>query len=204
MENLNGYIESGILEMYVLGNTTAEENLEIEKLALQHVEIHNEIELISIALEKYADATAIKPPVTVKPFLLATIDYTVRMQSGEQPGFPPIINEKSNIEEYKEWLDRKDLEPENTSYDIFARIIGFTPKATTAIIWLKGEVPPETHIDEHEKYMVIEGSCEIIIDEKEVYKLEAGDIFNIPLFKSHRVCVTSTIPCKLILQRVAA
>ena len=87
--------------------------------------------------------------------------------------------------------------------DIHARIIGNTAEVTTAIVWIKDMAPPETHTNEIEKFLIVEGSCEIIV-EKEVYQLVSGDFFAIPLYKSHMVKVTSDIPCKIILQRVAA
>ena len=63
--------------------------------------------------------------------------------------------------------------------------------------------PAEVHDNEYEKFLIIEGTCDITVDE-DVYSLVPGDYFSIPLYKSHNIKVTSTIPCKAILQRLAA
>ena len=69
--------------------------------------------------------------------------------------------------------------------------------------WLKDYAPQEVHDDEHEKFLIIEGTCDIIVG-NEINQLVAGDYFAIPLHKNHIIKVTSSQPCKVILQRVAA
>ena len=64
--NIQEYIESGILESYVLGNTTAEESVEVERLAEQYPAIEQEIALIRGSLEKYALQFAQNPPSALK------------------------------------------------------------------------------------------------------------------------------------------
>jgi mannose-6-phosphate isomerase-like protein (cupin superfamily) len=59
------------------------------------------------------------------------------------------------------------------------------------------------HDNEFEKFLILEGSCTITIEE-EAHHLVPGDYLAIPLHKSHQVTITSEIPCKIILQRVAA
>ena len=44
--NIKEYIESGILEMYVLGHATKEESDEVEKMASTHPEIKKEMNKI--------------------------------------------------------------------------------------------------------------------------------------------------------------
>ena len=52
-------------------------------------------------------------------------------------------------------------------------------------------------------FLIVEGTCTILV-ENEVYQLVPGDYFAVPLHKSHILKVTSEIPCKVILQRIAA
>lgn len=87
--------------------------------------------------------------------------------------------------------------------NIYAKIIGYTPEATTAIVWLKDYAPHEVHDNEYERFLIVEGTCDIIVEDQ-VNQLVPGDYFAIPLHKNHLVKVTSSIPCKVILQRVAA
>ena len=203
MEKVTKYIESGILEMYVLGSTTVEEAAEVEKMAMEYPEIKNEIDSINLALEEYAFAHAITPDPIIKPFLMATIDFSDRMEAGETPTYPSILSENSKIEDYTEWLNRPDMTLPETQQDVFAKIIGYTPEAITAIAWIHKMAPHETHDNEYEKFLIIEGTCDIII-ENEIHHLVPGDYMAIPLHKEHVVKVTSLIPCKVILQRIAA
>lgn len=203
MTELEQYMESGILEMYVMGHTSPEENLEVEEMAARHAIVKNAIEEISITLEQFATRHAVAPDLTIKPFLMATIDYMERLGSGEVASFPPELHTGSVIEDYREWLDRKDLELNEPLQVIHAKIIGYTPKMTTAFVWLELGAPPETHTDEFEKFLVLEGTCNIRIDGEDNH-LKAGDVLIIPLFKEHSVQVTSACPCKILLQRVAA
>ena len=87
--------------------------------------------------------------------------------------------------------------------DMFAKIIGYTSTALTAIVWLKEYAPQEVHDTEHEHFFIVEGTCDIVVGNK-VHHLAPGDYFAIPLYENHFVKVTSSTPCKIILQRVAA
>lgn len=198
------YIDSGILEMYVLGVASPVEQEEVEQMAAANLVIRQEIEVINDALETYALSQSIEPGLLVKPFLMATIDYTERLKNGEQMTFPPFLHENSTIEDYAPWLNRPELAFSGSEQDnIFAKIIGNTPKMTTAIVWIKQTTPREIHRKEHERFLIIEGSCNILVGNKS-NQLVAGDYFDIPLHEYHEVKVTSSFACKAILQRVAA
>ncbi|MBK9736301.1 MAG: anti-sigma factor [Saprospiraceae bacterium] len=59
------YIESGILELYVLGQLTQEEEVEVQQMQSANIEIQREIYEISVGLEKYGQLKAIKAPDSV-------------------------------------------------------------------------------------------------------------------------------------------
>ena len=203
MKTLKEYIESGILECYVLGVTNAEESVEVEEMAVAYNEIRIEMSLIRESVEKYAQFHAIEPPITIKPFLIATIDYTERLKNGEPVTAPPILHEGSAVEDYNDWLKAEAAVLPDDFDNLHARIIGYTPETVTAIVWIKEFAPPEVHTDELEKFLIVEGTCNIIIGE-EVHPLAPGSVLSIPLYIQHEVKVTSDIPCKVILQRIAA
>ncbi len=201
--DIREYIASGILEQYVLGNTSKDESLEVERMAAAHAEIRNEIAEISSTIEQFAMANAVPPSRNVKPFLMATIDFMERMEQGEKTSIAPLLTEDSQLTDYSSWLNRTDIVLPAHSSDPFAKIISSVPGAVTAIVWIQNESPLEIHHDEYEKFLIVEGSCDIIV-EKEIHHLVPGDFFSIPLHKNHRIKVTSDIPCKVILQRIAA
>jgi len=63
--DLKTYIESGILELYVLGQLSPEEEKDVQNMQSKHIEIQREIHEISISLEKYGQLNAIKAPAHV-------------------------------------------------------------------------------------------------------------------------------------------
>lgn len=202
MPENSDHIESGILEQYLLGLTNEEESREVELLASTDPAVKQELDAISRALETFARNHAVEPDPIIKPFLLATIDYTERLKNGEPPADPPILHENSTAGDYQQWLSRADMVCRDTD-QVFAKIIGYTPQAITAIVWLKDYAPQEVHDHEYERFLIVEGTCNIMVEDKENH-LGPGDYFAIPLHKSHTVKVTSSIPCKIVLQRVAA
>jgi mannose-6-phosphate isomerase-like protein (cupin superfamily) len=203
MRNFEDYIKSGMLEAYVLGLTDPHENLEVEQMAAANEEVRKEINHISEDFERHLKANAVAPPSTVKPFLMATIDYTERLDKGEQASFPPVLYEGSNISDYAEWLHRDDMVLRATFVDMHAKIIEYTPEVITAIVWLKDVFVQEIHHNQIEKFLIVEGTCDITVEE-ETHQLVPGDYFSIPLYKNHTVKVSTDVVCKIILQRVAA
>lgn len=203
MKTAEEYINSGILELYVLGMTNAEETTLVHQMALKHPEIIQEIEEISNALEIDAESKIFKPSETVKPFIMAIVDYTERLKKGEQMTFPPLLSKESKIIDFAEWTSRPDMILPDDSDNLYAKLIGHNSEATTAISWLKTHSPAETHTNELERFLILEGSCDITIG-SDVYSLVAGDFLSIPLHIEHSLMVTSKVPCKVILQRVAA
>jgi mannose-6-phosphate isomerase-like protein (cupin superfamily) len=200
--NSKEFIESGILELYALGIASIAEQEEVVFRAKTDRAIQDELHAIGKSLEAITMKQAIAPSPILKPFLMATINYMDRIIQGEPITEPALLNKHSTIDNYAAWLLRPDMvyagkEP------VFAFIIGHTKKVTTAIVWLKEIAPQEVHDDELESFLIVEGTCDIVVDGK-VNSLVPGDYFTIPLYKNHFIKVTSAIPCKVILQRVAA
>lgn len=203
MSDWKDFLTSGILEMYVMGHTSPEESLRVEEMAADHEEIRIELALIETTLQAYAQQHAVQPDPGIKPFLMATIDYIDRMEHGERPSFPPVLDAGSTLADYATWLDNEQFKLEEPLQEVQARIIGYSPHMTTAIVWLERGAPPETHTDELERFLIVEGTCNIMVGDEDNH-LKAGDFFSIPLHRSHQVIVTSQQPCKVILQRIAA
>jgi mannose-6-phosphate isomerase-like protein (cupin superfamily) len=203
MTSIGDYINSGILEMYVLGDTNADETSQVELMATEYAEVRDEINAISDALEAYATMYPIAPDPIIKPFLAATVDYAERLKSGEQPIAPPILHPDAQIHDYAEWLNRADMKLPAHFTDVHAKIIGYTPEAITAIVWIKEMSPQEVHDVQHEKFLIVEGTCTITIEDHGAHQLVPGSVLSIPLHKNHTIVVTSDIPCKVILQRIA-
>ncbi len=194
---------SGLLELYVVGALPPEEIAQVEKTIDNHPSLKEDLFLIEQSFEAYAQLNSIEVDPTQKPMLTASVNYADRIANGETPTFPPAITKDSKIEDYNHWLQQPHLQ-EPTEYEGMAgHIIGATEERKTLIVWLTEGAPPETHTTEIEKFLIVEGTCDITIG-KNVHALKPGDVLEIPLFISHHVVVTSSKRCKIILERSAA
>ncbi|MBD1394135.1 anti-sigma factor [Mucilaginibacter glaciei] len=73
MENVQAYIESGILELYVLGDISPEERLQVEEMAANHSEVKAEIGEIELSMEAFAETHAVETSELVKTKILNSL-----------------------------------------------------------------------------------------------------------------------------------
>ena len=89
MENIQEYIESGILELYVLGELSVAEQAEVEKNAATYLEVRSELQQAQIALGFYAEAHAITPSVGLRERVLGNVMTQI---SGSAGAGSPLID----------------------------------------------------------------------------------------------------------------
>ncbi|MBK8634430.1 MAG: cupin domain-containing protein [Saprospiraceae bacterium] len=201
--SIDQIISSGLLELYVMGDLSPAELAIVEKAMEEDESVRNEVLKIEKTLEAYAFKYAVPVAPSAQAMLLATVNFTDRLKNGEVPGNPPTLNPQSKITDFSQWLERADMQEPEEYDSMYGRIINSDEVQTTMIIWLKEGAPDETHTDEFEKFLIVEGSCDITIGE-DVHSLKSGNFLSIPLFVNHNVVVTSEVSCKIILQRTAA
>lgn len=117
MENLKAYIESGVLELYVLGDLSPEEALQVEEMASQHPEVRDEIAAIEQAMEQYAMQNAVEPSADVETRLFEKLGLSeVGEHVNVQP--EPIYTEEPRIIR----LDGSDAKVRTLRYALVACI----------------------------------------------------------------------------------
>ncbi|RZM22680.1 MAG: anti-sigma factor [Pedobacter sp.] len=94
MENLKAYIESGVLELYVLGDLSPEEALQVEDMASPYPEIKDELSAIELALENYAMENAIDPSNDVETKLFEKLGISEEVETASTA---PIYTEEPRI-----------------------------------------------------------------------------------------------------------
>lgn len=92
MEESKAYIESGILELYVLGQLNAREQQEVEEMAHQFPDIKGEINAIEIAMEQYAVSHAIEPTIGLEKQIFEKI--TAPAEQSQVPAGTPANTAK--------------------------------------------------------------------------------------------------------------
>lgn len=201
MKDLNQYIESGVLELFVMGALSKEEAIEVETLAIEHPEIREEIAAIEDAQEEMANLAALQPPVHVKAKLMAALDE--EEAKTQTKNNPPFINQNSKIADFDIWVnDPQNVPPAEYEDPYFIPLV-VNEDGATGMVWIRKYIPAEVHTDVVETFFILEGACDVEFNGK-VHSLKAGEALSIPLHVSHTVTITSDIPCKLIVQRLAA
>ncbi|MEO3403077.1 anti-sigma factor [Mucilaginibacter sp. CAU 1740] len=73
MEDVKAYIETGILELYVLGEVTPAERLQVEEMAAKHPAVKAELDEIEQSMELYAEENAIEPSEHLRGRILGSL-----------------------------------------------------------------------------------------------------------------------------------
>ena len=73
MENIQDYIESGILEQYALGELSVAEQAAVEAQAASHSEIREELQQVQETLGFYAEAHVVTPPAGMRERVLTNV-----------------------------------------------------------------------------------------------------------------------------------
>lgn len=89
--DIKTYIESGILENYILGSLSPQEAKEVQKMAAQYPEIQVELDNIETALADFAQSHAVAPPPYMKAKILQTIENLSVVTPKVTPPPPPAI-----------------------------------------------------------------------------------------------------------------
>jgi len=108
VEDLKAYIETGILELYVLGDVTPAEKLQVEELASKHPAIKAELAEIERSMELYAGENAIEP----SEYLRSRILGSLLTNFGDDDDFPT----QTHTERESVMVTRPDKEKEINFY----------------------------------------------------------------------------------------
>ncbi len=76
LENIKSYIESGILELYILGDLNADEKSEVEAMSKLHSEVRAELEQIEIDLGNIAENLQVLPSDNVREGFFNFIQFS--------------------------------------------------------------------------------------------------------------------------------
>ncbi len=92
LENIKSYIESGILELYVLGDLAADEQSEVEAMSKLHPEVKAELDQIEIDLGNLAESLQVLPSDRVKTGFFNAISF-----ANEENTAPIIVQQEAKV-----------------------------------------------------------------------------------------------------------
>jgi anti-sigma-K factor RskA len=96
VENINDYIESGVLELYVLGNLSDKERLEVESMINLHPTIAAELLEIELAMENVALNLVSVPSIDSKNKFLDAITFVKDVNAATEPKETKVVPINSN------------------------------------------------------------------------------------------------------------
>lgn len=95
--DIQAYIQSGIIESYVLGMASSAEAAELEILAQEHPEIMQAVQAFADMLEKNALKNAVHPPAEIKSKIFAALENEFAEElHDERKHQAPVINISDN------------------------------------------------------------------------------------------------------------
>jgi len=113
--NIQEYIASGVLEAYVTGSLSAEEQAEVERNLEQYPELREELDSIELTLERFAQLRGTPPPAGVLPEILGKTEQQLPNRKSTEP-------------------------PKNANYTVYAvgSALAFALALVFAFLWYQG------------------------------------------------------------------
>lgn len=97
MEEGKAYIESGILELYVLGELNEQEQYEVEAMAAKYPEVKQEISAIELAMEEYAIQHSVQPSIALENKILEKIEAAIVVKSEVPENTTPATPQQAKV-----------------------------------------------------------------------------------------------------------
>ena len=87
-KKLHDFLKSGLLDKYVIGDTSAQETSKVQTYLDKYPELQEEYEILQEQLEINARANAVKTPTNTLDDILTTIHDTTVIEMNTKPRIP--------------------------------------------------------------------------------------------------------------------
>jgi len=196
--NVQEYIDSGVLHNYCVHALSEAERAEVEKMCASYPEVKEELLQMQESLEKFAAQTEMWQQAQVKETIWGTLENINKEKTGDLNDLP-IINKYTDHNNWKRIV--MPFMPQELKKDRIIKTIRASGGVTQMLIITKTDVEEETHKNERESFIILEGECECYVDNKVIH-LEPGGFLEIPMHTKHNVKVLSPYVVA-ILQHIA-
>ncbi len=183
MSNVQEYIDSGVLHDYCMNVLSDYERAVVQMMCKKHPEVKEELELLQQSLTRFAEQRATQPATQVKEAIWGTLENINKEKAGDLNDLP-ILNKYSN---HINWLRMvQPIMPETMNEAVVMIPLRNHGGITQTLAISTLGVPDETHEDERESLLVLDGECECCIGD-DVFRLGPGGFIEIPLHVHHNV-----------------
>lgn len=176
MDDLNTYLDTGIIEAYCLGNLSPAQAAEVTAMAAAHPAVREEIEMTLAALGQYPKSPAPRPEL--KQRVLDFLDPFLQPEHIDLAN-PPLIHRFSDANAWNSAL--ATVTPDIEEQGFAARVLKETDDVVLSVVWLSADLVEAQHSDDEfrESFFILEGACECDFEGK-IVRFGAGDYFDIP------------------------
>lgn len=131
--DINAYIESGVIESYVLGLATTDEAAELEILAMEHPAIKQAVEDFALSIQRNAVENGVTPPAELKQQVI-----NVLANEFEQPKLVAMPAVESNSESAGPAMVVRMHKPNTWRYIAVASIVLLVASAGLNVYYYNG------------------------------------------------------------------
>lgn len=196
--NAAEFIQSGIIETYCLGFTGNEENILVEKMAVDYPEVREEIERVRASFNQFLQKRKIQPSSSVKTAVMNTI-YS--QQASLKKEWVPLMHEATDFTRYHQSATANQLKyPEEPFENIYVQELPSTREVINFAVWAKSGHEEEAHYDRNEYIAILDGSCDMYMEGK-ITAYKKGEIIPIMAGIPHHAIITSAQPMFALVQR---
>lgn len=192
---------TGMLDRYALGIAAPGEIRALEARAVQDPDFAERLGAVREEQAALAKREAIVPPAALRERIRNEVSRIQELEASS--GRPPVLHAGTTIAQFSRWVNDPALVRPADAGNVHLIMLDEQPDRQTALAWLVTEQEAEVHDDMVERFLILEGTCDVFLDD-ERHALVPGDVFTIPMHRTHSVKVTSPVICKVILQRVMA
>lgn len=101
MEDIKAYIESGVLELYVLGDLPDAERHEVEDMCLKFPELNKELSKIENSLWLYSKVYSVEPSTASRDKFLSSLSFEVKTEPPQEAGILKLPSIDKSLTFYK-------------------------------------------------------------------------------------------------------
>lgn len=194
---LKEFLESGLIELHVMGMLAQDDALLVQKMLSIHPEVRREIDLLETFYEQDARRNAVNPSLQLDrkmELLFSNLDTEQHIQLTKLP----LI---TGFSDSNAWLELvSPLLPKNEPSKRFEKLLRYQDGVMQALVVSPTHIDEEIHEELHESFLILKGTCICTIGESSL-NMGPGDYMEIPLHQPHTVTITSS-SVTAILQRI--
>lgn len=180
---IKAYLESGILELYVLDQLSFSERIGVEEMIFNYPVLKNELAEIELALENFATVNAVMPAANLADI---TINNILKSENEQFNDFNelPLIHKFSDAKKWLDLINEIEMPPADNGKAV--KVLRHDDRVCQMLVISSTDIEQETHENEYESFLILKGECKCVVG-SEIRMMKAGDFMPIPLHALHHV-----------------